>query len=77
MGQITSTKTTPDNPTGLMGDDVDQNVDLVKKTEIIEDHEKKQTATEYWLSGELVHRSVHVHLKTWPEGMGAVIEALQ
>lgn len=31
--------------------------------------------TEYWLDGELVHRSVHVHLKknVFAEGMSAML----
>lgn len=37
---------------------------LEKKTGVI-DNEKEHTKwVEYWLEGELVHRSVHVHLKT-------------
>jgi len=75
MGEmITTTKTTPDNPTGLM--DVDT-PGLVKNVQVIEDDEKKQIATEYHLHGELVHRSVHIDLKKWPEGMGSVIASFQ
>jgi hypothetical protein len=36
---------------------------LTQKIETIEDDDKIQTATEYYLKDELVHRSVNLHLK--------------
>jgi hypothetical protein len=36
---------------------------LRKNVETIENEEKIQTATEYWLNDECVHRSVNLHLK--------------
>jgi len=66
MEQITTTHTSLDNPTGLMAVDTPG---LVKK-EIVTDNENEHTvATEYWLHGERVHRSVNMKLKKWPEGM--------
>ena len=51
MEQVTTTK-------GLM----DVNL-LEKKTGSLDDEIEYTTWTEYWLDGELVHRSVHVTLK--------------
>lgn len=42
--------------------DMDESL-LIKKTGQEEDDEKRLFWTEYWLSEELVHRSVHVDLK--------------
>ena len=36
---------------------------LVKKTGVIDNENELTTWTEYWLDGELVHRSAHVNLK--------------
>ena len=52
--QITTTK-------GLMDDSL-----LEKREGGIDDDNEHTTWTEYWLDGELVHRSVHVTLKTTP-----------
>ncbi len=37
--------------------------ELEKKQGVIENDNECTTWIEYWLSGELVHRSVHVYLK--------------
>lgn len=37
---------------------------LEKKTGIIDDENELTKWIEYWLDGELVHRSVHIKLKT-------------
>ena len=43
----------------------DMDDSLLEKREGAIDNEIETTRwVEYWLSGELVHRSVHVHLKT-------------
>jgi hypothetical protein len=39
---------------------------------IVENDNEHTTRTEYWLGEELVRWDVHVRLKKWPEGMGAV-----
>ena len=36
---------------------------LEKREGLIDDDNERTTWVEYWLEGELVHRSVHVHLK--------------
>ena len=36
---------------------------LDKKTGVIDDDNEKTEWVEYWLKGELVHRSVHIELK--------------
>jgi hypothetical protein len=42
---------------------------LEKRAGVVDnDHEFTQWV-EYWLEGELVHRSVHVTLKEFPEGL--------
>lgn len=54
MAEITTTK-------GLMDES------LLEKKEGVLDNENELTSwVEYWLDGELVHRSVHVHLKKMP-----------
>ena len=46
---------------------------LLEKREGVVDNEHEYTTwVEYWLDGELVHRSAHVTLKEWPEGFGAL-----
>ena len=44
---------------------------LEKKEGTVEDDNEYTTWTEYWLDGELVHRSVHVTLKKMPSFVGA------
>jgi hypothetical protein len=39
---------------------------LERKTGVVDNEIECTDWTEYWLSGELVHRSVHVRLKTSP-----------
>ena len=51
MAQITTTK-------GLMDEEL-----LEKKEGLIDDDNERTTWVEYWLEGELVHRSVHMTLK--------------
>lgn len=36
---------------------------LDKREGVFEDDNERTTWVEYWLDGELVHRSAHVHLK--------------
>ena len=36
---------------------------LEKREGLIDDDNERTSWVEYWLDGELVHRSVHVHLK--------------
>lgn len=49
---------------------------LEKKTGEMEDDVEKTNWIEYWLKGELVHRSVHVHLKknVFAEGIAKMLE---
>lgn len=49
---------------------------LVKKTGSDENDSEIAEWTEYWLEGELVHRSAHVTLKKWPEGMSGTAAPL-
>lgn len=54
----------------------DMDDSLLEKKEGIVDNEHEQTQwTEYWLDGELVHRSVHVLLKknVFAEGVAAML----
>jgi len=44
---------------------------LEKKEGTIDDENELTTWVEYWLEGELVHRSVHVTLKKMPSFVGA------
>jgi len=46
--------------------------DLEKREGVIDDDNERTTWVEYWHGAELVHRSAHVTLKKWPEGLGAV-----
>ena len=58
MAQVTTTK-------GLMDEE------LLEKREGTVDNENELTDwVEYWLDGELVHRSVHVRLKKMPNFIG-------
>ena len=58
MTIVTTTQRTEDNPTGLMDTDL-----LEKKTGEVDNDNELTKWIEYWLDGEIVHRSVHVHLK--------------
>ena len=44
---------------------------LEKKTGFVDNDNEYTTWVEYWLDGELVHRSVHVQLKQMPVFAGA------
>jgi hypothetical protein len=44
---------------------------LEKKTGFLDNDNEYTTWVEYWLEGELVHRSVHVQLKKAPTFAGA------
>jgi hypothetical protein len=45
---------------------------LVKREGVVDNDDEHTTWVEYYFGGELVHRSAHVTLKKWPEGLGAV-----
>lgn len=45
---------------------------LVKREGTIDNENELTTWVEYYLGEELVHRSAHVTLKKWPEGMSGV-----
>lgn len=54
----------------------DMDESLLEKREGVVDNENEYTTwVEYWYEGELVHRSVHVHLKqnVLTEGVAAMI----
>ena len=59
MGMITTTK-----------GDMDESL-LEKKEGYVDNENEYTTWVEYWLDGELVHRSVHVQLKKAPTFAGA------
>ena len=59
MGLITTTK-------GEMDESL-----LEKKTGVVDNDHEYTAWVEYWLNGELVHRSVHVQLKKSPTFAGA------
>lgn len=46
---------------------------LIKKDGVLENDHERTTWVEYWLGEELVHRSVHVTLKEWPEGLSPIL----
>jgi hypothetical protein len=48
---------------------------LEKKTGSLDNDKEYTEWVEYWLEGELVHRSVHVHLKTnvFADGVAAML----
>lgn len=48
---------------------------LVKREGTIDNENELTTWVEYYLGEELVHRSAHVTLKKWPEGMSGVAAA--
>lgn len=55
----------------------DQDDSLLEKREGVTDNAHERTTwIEYWHRDELVHRSVHVTLKQWPAGLGAVVGSL-
>ena len=47
---------------------------LEKKEGFVDNDEEYTTWVEYWLDGEIVHRSVHVQLKKMPTFVGAELE---
>lgn len=54
----------------------DMDESLLEKKEGLLDNDNERTSwVEYWLEGELVHRSVHVHLKknVLADGVAAMI----
>lgn len=57
-------------------DDVDESL-LVKTEGVDENDNEIATWVEYRFPGRavVVHRSVHVQLKKWPEGLGSVLGA--
>lgn len=71
MGKlVTTTQVTEVNPTGLMDTDL-----LEHRTGEEEDDNEVLRWIEYWLDGELVHRSVHIRLKknVAAEGIAAML----
>lgn len=49
----------------------------LRKVEGVIDNDHEHTVwVEYYLGEELVHRSVHVTLKEWPDGLGALLSDL-
>lgn len=51
----------------------DMDPDTLRKTSGADETDAQLTEwVEYHLGDELVHRSVHVTLKQWPEGMSAI-----
>lgn len=50
---------------------------LEKKTGLVDNDNEYTTWVEYWLNGELVHRSVHVQLKKMPTFIGAEAASLE
>ena len=44
---------------------------LEKKEGVVDNDDEYTTWVEYWLDGELVHRSAHVTLKKMPSFVGA------
>lgn len=49
---------------------------LEKRDGVIENDHERTAWVEYWLNGELVHRSVYVTVKQWPDGLGAIVERI-
>ncbi len=47
---------------------------LRKVAGVSENDDEKTTWVEYWQGEELVHRSAHVTLKKWPDGMDGVVK---
>lgn len=50
--------------------DLDESA-LEKRTGVIDTDDERTEWVEYWLAGELVHRSAHVTLKRMPPMSGA------
>jgi hypothetical protein len=50
---------------------------LTKKEGVIDNEHERTAWTEYYIGEELVHRSVHVTLKVWPDGLGAIVADFQ
>ena len=48
---------------------------LIKKEGMVDDDNETTKWIEYWLDNELIHRSVHVHLKTnvMADGIAAML----
>jgi len=46
---------------------------LEQREGVTDTEAERTTWIEYWQGGELVHRSVHVTLKVWPAGLGALV----
>lgn len=62
-------------PSVIGGDPAVMDTDaLEKRTFRIDDKIEKTEVTEYWLKGELVHRSVDMHLKTGIFAEGVVAD---
>lgn len=52
----------------------DMDADLLRKQEgSVDTDDEYTTWVEYYLLEELVHRSVHVTLKKWPEGLQSLL----
>lgn len=50
---------------------------LLEKREGVDENDNERVAwVEYWLNGELVHRSAHVTLKHVPKGISAIVADL-
>jgi hypothetical protein len=48
---------------------------LLRRVDGVLDNDHEHTTwVEYWRGEELVHRSVHVTLKEWPDGMTGIAE---
>jgi len=50
--------------------------ELERKDGVIDTDHEHTTWVEYYCDGALVHRSVHVTLKQWPAGLGALVGAM-
>ena len=53
---------------GVLGE-MDESL-LEKRESVVDNEDEHTTAVEYWLDGELVHRSAHVTLKKLPPMFG-------
>ena len=47
---------------------------LEKHEGVIDTDDERTTWVEYYLGTELVHRSAHVTLKKWPDGLGSLLQ---
>ena len=45
---------------------------LERRDGVVDDDNERTTWVEYWHEGALVHRSAHVTIKHWPDGLGAM-----